>query len=67
MVELAYKVVVNEEGFYSLLMANQPCPVGWAEVGKQGSRQECLQYIGEVWTDMTPLSIRQQLRVADNT
>jgi len=54
-----YKVVINHEEQYSILPADHKIPLGWKDVGKQGSRQETLAYIKEVWTDMCPLSIRQ--------
>jgi len=55
----AYKVVVNHEAQYSLWFADQTPPPGWSEVGKVGTKEECLSYIEEVWTDMRPLSLRQ--------
>ena len=36
-------------------------PPGWKEVGKQGDKQTCLDYIDEVWTDMRPLSLRKKM------
>ena len=33
--------------------------IGWKAVGKSGQKQECLEYIEEVWTDMRPLSLRK--------
>jgi uncharacterized protein YbdZ (MbtH family) len=27
----------------------------WTDVGKSGTKEECLAYIKEVWTDMRPL------------
>jgi MbtH protein len=56
---LTYRVVVNDEGQYSIWFADQPTPLGWNEVGKEGPKAECLAYIEEVWTDLTPLSVRQ--------
>ena len=35
--------------------------LGWNDVGKQGNKQECLDYIEEVWTDMRPLSLRKKM------
>jgi MbtH protein len=54
-----HKVLVNHEGQYSLWLADREAPAGWTEVGKPGSKEECLAYIEEVWTDMRPLSLRQ--------
>jgi MbtH protein len=55
-----YAVVVNSEEQYSIWRADREPPQGWREVGKVGSKEECLAYIGEVWTDMRPLSVRQR-------
>ncbi len=52
-----YHVVVNDEGQYSIWPAHLSVPAGWLEVGKTGTQEECLDHIGEVWTDMRPLSL----------
>ena len=57
-----YKVVINHEEQYSIWPADRENPRGWKDVGKQGSKQECLDYIEEVWTDMRPLSARDRAR-----
>jgi MbtH protein len=54
-----YRVVVNQEEQYSIWPSTKNLPLGWKDVGKQGSRAECLAYIEEVWTDMRPLSLRK--------
>jgi MbtH protein len=56
-----YKVVVNHEEQYSIWPADRDNPLGWNDVGKQGSKAECLAYIKEVWTDMRPLSLRKKM------
>ena len=56
-----YKVVVNDEAQYSIWPADRDNPPGWREVGQAGSKQECLDHIQEVWTDMRPLSLRKQM------
>ena len=56
-----YKVVVNHEEQYSLWSAERENPPGWRDAGKSGSKEECLTYINEVWTDMRPLSLRQKM------
>lgn len=56
-----YKVLRNDEDQYSLWLADQDVPAGWHEVGKQGSKEECVAYIDEVWTDMRPRSLREQM------
>jgi MbtH protein len=59
-----YKVVVNDEEQYSIWFADREPPAGWKVVGKAGSKEECLAYIEEVWTDMRPLSLRKQMDAA---
>ncbi len=56
-----YKVVLNHEEQYSIWPADRENPDGWRDGGKSGLKQECLDYIDEVWTDMRPLSLRQQM------
>jgi MbtH protein len=53
-----YIVLVNHEEQYSLWLADKDTPLGWKAVGKPGSKDECLAYVKEVWTDMRPLSLR---------
>ena len=53
-----YIVLVNHEEQYSLWLADKDIPLGWKAVGKPGSKDECLAYVKEVWTDMRPLSLR---------
>ena len=54
-----HKVVVNHEEQYSIWPDDRESPPGWRETGFAGSTQECLDHIAEVWTDMTPLSVRK--------
>ena len=56
-----YKVVMNHEEQYSIWLDYKEMPAGWNAVGKTGTKEECLAYIEEVWTDITPLSVRKQL------
>lgn len=56
-----YKVVVNHEEQYSIWPTHRENPLGWNDVGKQGNKQECLDYIQEIWTDMRPLSLRKKM------
>lgn len=55
-----FRVVVNHEEQYSIWPLDRELPLGWKEMGKHGTRSECLAYIKEVWTDMRPLSIRDK-------
>ena len=56
-----YNVVVNHEQQYSIWPADRENPLGWKNAGKSGSKQECLEYIKEAWTDMRPLSLRKKM------
>ena len=57
----SYRVVVNDEEQYSIWPADRELPLGWRDAGKQGTREECLAHIQEVWTDMRPLSLRKKM------
>jgi MbtH protein len=56
-----YTVVVNHEEQYSIWLADREIPAGWRSAGRTGTKSECLAHIGEVWTDMRPLSVRQAM------
>ena len=56
-----YKVVVNHEEQYSIWPAHKENPAGWKDAGKSGTKEECLAYIKEVWTDMRPKSLRDKM------
>lgn len=55
-----YKVVCNHEEQYSIWPVERDNPPGWREVGKIGTKNDCLAHIKELWTDMRPLSLRTQ-------
>jgi uncharacterized protein YbdZ (MbtH family) len=61
-----YKVVVNHEEQYSIWPDYKQNALGWKDVGKAGSKAECLAYIKEVWTDMRPLSLRKKMEALEN-
>ena len=56
-----YKVVVNHEEQYSIWSAERENAPGWSDAGKAGTKDECLAWIKDVWTDMRPLSLRQRM------
>jgi MbtH protein len=53
-----YVVVRNHEEQYSVWWSDRELPDGWEAVGASGTKDECLSYIEEVWTDLTPRSVR---------
>jgi MbtH protein len=58
-----FKAVVNHEEQYSIWPAHRENPPGWRDAGKSGTKQECLDYISQVWTDMRPLSVRRHMEL----
>jgi MbtH protein len=56
-----YDVVVNDEEQYSIWPSLREKPLGWIYGGKSGTKDECLSFIKEVWTDMRPLSLRKAM------
>ena len=56
-----YKVVMNQEEQYSIWPADRENALGWNDAGKSGTKEECLAYIKEVWTDMRPQSLRDKM------
>lgn len=58
--EKEYFVVQNKEGQYSIWPSEKQLPLGWDKEEVSGSKEECLKYIEQVWTDMRPISIREK-------
>ena len=56
-----YQAVVNHEEQYSIWPVGRELPLGWNAAGKEGTRQEVMAWIQEVWTDMRPLSLRKKM------
>jgi MbtH protein len=56
-----YAVVANEEEQYSIWPSDRPLPPGWQATGFAGDKEDCLDHIDEVWTDMRPKSLRVAL------
>lgn len=52
-----FLVLINDERQYSLWPAFIEVPGGWTVVHAQDTRQACLDYIEEHWTDMRPQSL----------
>jgi MbtH protein len=60
-VEETFNVVVNHEEQYSIWPTDREPPLGWTAVHEPGSKQACLDYIEQTWTDMRPLSLRREM------
>lgn len=52
-----YLVLKNDEAQYSLWPAHLDVPQGWTVARPADTRQNCLAYIDETWTDMRPKSL----------
>lgn len=50
--------VCNAEGQYSVWHGRRPVPAGWDPVFQAPTKEECLEHIEQVWTDIRPLSSR---------
>lgn len=53
----SYLVLINDEGQYSLWPSFAEIPAGWSVAKAEDTRQACLDYIEENWTDMRPKSL----------
>lgn len=61
----SWKVVINLEDQYSIWPTFKDIPPGWREEGKTGTKEECLNHIKEVWTDMRPKSLKDLMEKRD--
>ena len=57
-----YLALVNDEGQYSLWPAFAEVPAGWTVAHEEDTRQACLAYIEENWTDMRPKSLVEEMK-----
>jgi MbtH protein len=62
-----YLVLMNDESQYSLWPTFIDVPVGWRVVHPQDTRQACLDYIDEHWTDMRPQSLIDAMNSQEGT
>jgi len=54
-----FRVVHNDEEQYSVWPCDRELPAGWYDDGIHGTRDECLDHIEQVWTDLRPRSVRE--------
>ncbi|MGW1072817.1 MbtH family protein [Streptomyces sp. NPDC002537] len=52
--EGVYVVLVNAEGQHSLWPAHIAQPAGWTVAHGEDTRQACLEFIDQNWTDLMP-------------
>ena len=53
----SYLALINDESQYSLWPAFVEVPAGWTVAYPEDTRQACLDYINQHWTDMRPQSL----------
>ncbi|MEU0110022.1 MULTISPECIES: MbtH family protein [unclassified Streptomyces] len=59
-----FRVLVNDEGQYSLWPDFAAVPAGWESVHGPDTRTACLEHIERNWTDMRPRSLAEAMRGA---
>ncbi|GAB3484215.1 MbtH family protein [Amycolatopsis cihanbeyliensis] len=62
--DASFFVLVNDEGQHSLWPAFAEVPSGWTTVYGEDSRQACLDYVEENWTDMRPKSLIAEMEAS---
>jgi MbtH protein len=55
--ERRYEIVINDEGQYSMWLADRPVPEGWKPIGVGGTITECSAEIDNLWSDLRPQSL----------
>ncbi len=58
----SYRVLMNDEGQYSIWPAFLDTPAGWVTVSGAENRQRCLDYIDSRWTEMRPNHLKLAIR-----
>lgn len=61
-----FNVLKNNEGQYSIWPEDKKVPQGWIKEKTFMSKNECLMYVNQVWTDMRPLSLIKWSENQDN-
>lgn len=56
-----FLVLVNDEGQHSLWPVHVETPAGWRQVFGEDTRDACLAYVEENWTDLRPLSLQRRM------
>ncbi|MFI1937258.1 MbtH family protein [Streptomyces purpureus] len=56
----AFLVLVNDENQHSLWPSFAEIPAGWRTAAGPDTREICLAYVEEHWTDLRPASLAAQ-------
>lgn len=52
--DATFRVLINERGQHSLWPELADLPRGWVAVHGPGSHADCLAYVDQAWSDITP-------------
>ena len=55
-----YRVVINDHKQYSIWPTTMDLPRGWSDTGKTGTKEECVDYMREIWPGLDPLKDRDE-------
>lgn len=55
----SFRVLVNNRQQHSLWPSFAEVPKGWVVMFGPDSRADCLNYVGENWTDMAPRTVAE--------
>lgn len=56
-----FYVLVNDEDQHSLWPSFAELPAGWRVVFGESSREECLTFVEQNWSDLRPRSLREAM------
>ena len=59
-----FLVLTNDEGQHSLWPLQVDVPAGWTRVFGEDTREACLAYVEQHWTDLRPLSLQRRMGAA---
>lgn len=59
--DASYGVLRNDEHQYSLWRSDMDVPAGWGIVKSADTREACLQFVEDTWTDMRPRSLAEAM------
>jgi MbtH protein len=60
----SYLVLVNDEGQHSLWPGFADVPAGWTVAKTADTRDACLAYVEENWTDLRPAGLIKSMDAA---
>lgn len=59
-----FLVLVNDEEQHSLWPSFAEIPAGWRTVFGEDTREACVAYVEEHWTDLRPKSLRDRMNAS---